>query len=350
MTINIKENEELSLHTTFKAGGQALFFVEVFSTEELVSAVAYADKKNLEIVALGGGSNTLFKDGLHNKIVIKISIKGIEETDVGDNVELKVGAGVPWDSLVSFSTKKGLWGLENLSSIPGLVGGACVQNIGAYGAELKDTIKEVFVYDFQNKDFKKIPKEECEYGYRESIFTHRPSLESSEHGGQENKKRYLIVQATFLLKKIPDPKVGYKDLRNFFGEKIPQTSEEVREAIISIREKKFPDLKKYGTAGSFFKNPVVDMDTYERLQKEYPEMPAHAYDSKMKLSTAWILDRVLNLKGYTEGSVSLWIDQPLVLVNSGSKKAEDIILFYKKIKKMVFEKTGIELEEEVVII
>ncbi|MEI8337958.1 MAG: UDP-N-acetylmuramate dehydrogenase [bacterium] len=336
MELNIKENEPLSLHTTFKAGGTALFFAEVFSKEELASAVGFADKKNLDIVALGGGSNTLFTDGLHNKIVIKVSIGGIEEKDLGDSVEITAGAGVSWDKLVSYSTEKDLWGMENLSSIPGLVGGACVQNIGAYGAELKDTLKEVFVFDFKDGSFKKLQKEECEYGYRESIF--------------KNKKRYLIVEATFLLKKTPDPKISYKDLQNYFGEKNPQTSKDVREAIVSIRTKKFPDLNIYGTVGSYFKNPIVDINTYELLLKEYPEMPAHAFDSHMKLSAAWILDKALHLKGYTEGQISLWKDQPIVIVNAGSKKTEDIILFAKKIKEIVFEKTGINLEEEVVII
>ncbi len=336
MDLNIKKNEPLSLHTTFKAGGEALFFVEIFSKEELVSAVDYADKNNLEIVPLGGGSNTLFRDGLHNKFVVKVSIGGIEEKDLGDTVEIKAGAGVVWDELVSFSTEKGLWGLENLSCIPGFVGGACVQNVGAYGSELKDTLKEVFVFDLEDKTFLNIQKEECNYGYRESLF--------------KNKKRYLVVEATFLLKKISNPQISYKDLKNYFVEKIPQTSNEIREAIISIRGKKFPDLKKYGTAGSFFKNPVVDMDFYERLLKEFPEMPAHSVDSKMKLSAAWILDKALNLKGYTEGEIGLWKEQPLVVVNAGSKKAEDIILFVDRVKKIVLDRTGVSLEEEVNII
>ena len=336
MDLNIKQNEPLSLHTTFKAGGEALFFVEVFSKEELAGAVEYANKNDLEIIPLGGGSNTLFKDGIHNGIVIKVSIGGIEEKDLGGSVEITAGAGVIWDELVSFSTEKGLWGLENLSCIPGFVGGACVQNIGAYGSELKDTLKEVFVFDLENKTFLNIKKEECNYGYRESLF--------------KNKKRYLIVLATFLLKKKSNLQISYKDLKNYFTEKIPETSSEVREAVISIRGKKFPDLNKYGTAGSFFKNPVINMDFYEKLLKEFPEIPAHSVDSKMKLSAAWILDKALNLKGYAEGEISLWKEQPLVVVNAGSKKAEDIILFVEKIKKIVFEKIGINLEEEVVII
>ncbi len=343
MALNIKENEELSLHTTFKAGGEVLFFIEAFSKEDLIEAVSFAQKKDLEIVALGGGSNTLFKDGLHNRVVIKVSIPGIEEKEVGENVEIKAGSGVSWDKLVSFSTKKNLWGLENLSSIPGSVGGACVQNIGAYGAELKDTLKEVFVFDLKNKNFTTLQKEECEYGYRESIF--------------KNKKGYLILEATFLLKKNPSPKIEYKDLQKFFlpagrqvKDLVPQTSEEVREAVISIRAKKFPSLKDYGTAGSYFKNPIVDMATYERLLKEYPDMPAHESEGEMKLSTAWILDKVLNLKGYSEGQISLWKDQPLVVVNDGSKSSEEIILFTEKIKKIVFDKLKINLEEEVIII
>ena len=336
MDLNIKQNEPLSLHTTFKAGGEALFFVEVFSKEELAGAVEYANKNDLEIIPLGGGSNTLFKDGIHNGSVIKVSIGGIEEKDLGGSVEITAGAGVIWDELVSFSTEKGLWGLENLSCIPGFVGGACVQNIGAYGSELKDTLKEVFVFDLENKTFLNIKKEECNYGYRESLF--------------KNKKRYLIVLATFLLKKKSNLQISYKDLKNYFTEKIPETSSEVREAVISIRGKKFPDLNKYGTAGSFFKNPVINMDFYEKLLKEFPEIPAHSVDSKMKLSAAWILDKALNLKGYAEGEISLWKEQPLVVVNAGSKKAEDIILFVEKIKKIVFEKIGINLEEEVVII
>ena len=341
--INIKENEPLNLHTTFKAGGEVLFFVEIFSREDLIEAITFADRKNLEIVALGGGSNTLFKDGLQNKIVIKVSIDGIEEEEFNEGVLIKAGAGVAWDKLVSYSTEKNLWGLENLSAIPGAVGGACVQNIGAYGAELKDTIKEVSVFDLENKNFVQLQKDECSYGYRDSIF--------------KNKKRYLVLDATFLLNKIPTPKIEYKDLQKFFlpagrqvGVKIPQTSEEVREAVISIRSKKFPDLNEFGTAGSFFKIPVVDISVFDRLIKDYPQMPAHETNGKMKLSTAWILDKVLNLKGYTEGQISLWKEQPLVVVNNGGKSSEEIILFTEKIKSIVFDRLGINLEEEVIII
>lgn len=336
MALNIKENEPLSLHTTFKAGGEVLFFVEVFSEDELVEAVEFAEGKKLEIVALGGGSNTLFKDGLHNKLVIKISIGGIEEEEVEGGVEIKSGSGISWDSLVAFSVEKKLWGLENLSSIPGTVGGACVQNIGAYGVELKDVLRKVFVFDLESKKFFELQENECKYGYRESIFKHE--------------KKYLVLGATFFLSKQSNLKIEYKDLRNFFSEKIPQTSLEVREAVISIRAKKFPDLNKYGTAGSYFKNPIVEVSTYTRLLEEYPDMPAHEVDGQMKLSAAWILDKVLNLKGYEENEISLWKEQPLVVVNNGSKNSEDVILFVKKIKQKVFEKTGINFEEEVVII
>ncbi len=338
MNLKIIENVELAEHTTFRAGGRAKYFTEIDSLANLVEAVDFAKKNNLEIHILGGGSNTLFKDGLHNKIFLKICIKGIELKEVGENILLKAGGGESWDKVVEISSDKNFWGIENLSAIPGTVGGAVVQNIGAYGVELKDVLALVSVFDIREKKVKILSGIDCQFGYRESIFKKKEG------------KNFIVLDATLIISKKPNLQITYKDLQNSFGNKTPQTSLEVREVVIEIRKNKFPDLKQFGTAGSFFKNPVVSKNEYENLLKKYPNIAGHEFGGKIKLSAAWILDKILNLKGFQEEQVCLWKDQPLVVVNLGNQNAEKIISFAKKIKEKVFEETKINFEEEVIVL
>ncbi len=333
----IKENEPLSIHTTFKAGGVSAFYVEINSIDDLKEISFFASQKNTPVHFIGGGSNTLFKDGKHNIFLIKCLLKGIEITDYQDYSLISVFSGEDWDSLVDFSVEKNLWGLENLSAIPGTVGGACVQNIGAYGVELKDVLVEVEAYDLENKNIKVFSNKDCKFNYRDSFF-------KTDEG-----KKFLITRATLKLTKDCTPKISYKDLKNHFSNKVPVSSKEVRDVVMHIRSSKFPDLNMFGTAGSFFKNPIVSKEKFINLQRKFPEIVFYDLGDDIKLSLAWILDNVCNLKGFRDGNVMLWKNQPLVVATQNEISAEKIILFTKKIKKIIKEKIDVDIENEVII-
>jgi UDP-N-acetylmuramate dehydrogenase len=257
---------------------------------------------------------------------------GMEKTLV------KVGAGNNWDEFVSFTISHNIFGLENISGIPGTVGGMIVQNAGAYGVEIKDYILSVEVYNIDTDQVEVLNKEECSFSYRSSLFKNT------------NSKKYIIIAATFILNTIDDVKYDYKDLKLFFSERSIKkpTAIQVRQAVLEIRGKKMPDLEILGCAGSFFKNVIVSSEKYQELIKEYPDMISYPETHGMiKLSLAWILDKVCNLKGFRDGNVGLYENQPLVLVNYGGATCNDILNFAKKIKKIVKEKINIDIEWEV---
>ena len=328
----IQENVPLSTYTTFKIGGQARFFVVCESVGDVAAAVEFARKQSVPFFVLGGGSNVLVSDAGFAGLVIKIEITGIEVAD-----ELVVaGAGESWDALVAYTVEQGLYGLENLSLIPGTVGAAPVQNIGAYGAEAKDTIEWVECFDSVAGVTKKLSAAECAFGYRDSIFKHEG-------------KGLIITRVAFKLNKDGQFSTGYKDLQEYFTtNKIEPTLASVRQAVIEIRTRKLPDLTKYGTAGSFFKNPTVAKVFYNELVKKYPKMPAFPVDEAwVKVPAGWILDNVCGYKGVTRGSVGVYQNQALVLVNLGSGTAREIDALAEEMIAKVMETTGIVLEREV---
>lgn len=338
--MQILENVSLSDHTTLRLGGPARFFVSVASVEELREAIKYAKENKLPIYVLGGGSNTLFADEGWNGLIIRISILGraYEEDSKGD-ARVTVCAGEVWDQLVEETVAQGLWGLENLSRIPGTVGAAPVQNIGAYGVEVKDVIDWVEVLDIHTGDLHILSVGECAFGYRDSVFKHK--------GGQD----YIITRVAFRLSTYPNPKLGYKDLREYFGSRTDVTVQEVREAVNKIREKKFPSLSKVGTAGSFFKNPVVSKALHKELEAWFDApVPAYEVDSEhVKVPLAWVLER-MGWKGKKEAHVGCWETQPLLLVHYGGGTAGELILFARKIMQDVQEKTTIKIVPEVNIV
>lgn len=321
-----------------KVGGTCSFFFHLHDKADLSEISLFAKEKGLPLFVLGGGSNILFPDDHFNKVVVRIENKEMIFKDEGENVRVEVGAGESWDDFVSQTVAKGLSGVENLSAIPGTVGASPVQNIGAYGVEAKDTILSVEVFDKNSLEFKVLTNEECEFGYRDSIFK------------KEKGKDYIVTSVTFLLSKTNTPKISYKDLKIFFGENQNPSVSDVRDAVIKIRAGKFPDLNVYGTAGSFFKNIILRDKDAENLVSIYPEVPI--YDAGVglkKISTAWILDKVCGLKGYRDGEVGLYDNQPLVLVNYSNAKSDEIKVFIDYIKRMVEEKTGLQIEEEVIL-
>ncbi len=334
----IKEQEPLSLHTTFKIGGVADFFIIVETEDDVKNAVIFAEEKKLPVFFLGKGSNTLFSDEGFRGVVIQNNIKhrvvGLEDEKT---VKMFVGAGEEWDEFVSFCVEKKIYGLENLSLIPGSVGASVVQNIGAYGVEVKDFILRVRVFDCVEKRCKELSREECLFDYRYSVF---------KTGAGKN---FIVLGVHFILYKKWESNVSYKDLKILFGEKKPEPKE-VRDAVIQVRQGKFPDLLEWGTAGSYFKNPIISKEESLRLQAEYPLLPVFDVpEGKKKISVAWIFDQVLRLKGYKEGKVFLFDKQPLILTVEEGATASDVKKFVEKIKKLFFEKTNIVLEEEVVL-
>jgi len=336
--LKIQENVSLKDFTTLKTGGLAKYFGVVKSAEELHELFTFAKSRKLPIFIIGGGSNLLISDHEFNGLVIKNEIKGIKFIDQADNsVILEVGAGEILDEVIALSVSRNLYGLENLSGIPGTIGGASVQNAGAYGAEIKDNIISVQgLNSLNNKKFL-YKKKDCQYGYRTSLF--------------KNNEKYIITMITLVLSKKPELKTDYLGLKEVLLTKNIKNAADVRNLVLEIRANKLPDWHKLPTAGSFFKNPVLDLDKYEILKNKFPDLPGFPNNNgQVKVPLAWILDKICNLKGYREGEVGLYEGQPLILVNHGQATSDDIINFSKEIKKIVKEKTGIEIVEEVEII
>lgn len=334
MAIQVSEQVPLAPLTTMRVGGAARYFVQVGDIGDLQEAVLFARENNLSVFVLGGGSNILFSDEGFNGLVIKIEIKGIQYADT----LVTAGAGEVWDYLVRDVVVRGLWGIENLSLVPGTVGGATVQNIGAYGVEACDSIFSVEAFDTKTMNGKTFLRDECEFGYRESIF--------------KKNKNLIVLNITFKLVRDGVPQIEYEDVKKYFGEKgITELSlKDIRTAIVAIRTAKMP-APPIGTAGSFFKNPVVSVAQYEVLKSRFPGIKAYLQgDNCVKLSAAWLLDHVGGWRGVRYRDVGVHEKQALILVNYGNSTAQEILFLADEMKKDIRQKTNVEIEEEVVIV
>jgi UDP-N-acetylmuramate dehydrogenase len=319
-------------------GGSARYFVAVRSEKEIKEAVAFAEAHGLPVVVLGGGSNVLVSDAGVDAVVMHMQLQGIEHAVEGDTVMLTVQAGEMLDDVVAHAVEKEWWGLENLSHIPGTVGATPVQNVGAYGVEVKDRIASVRVIDMHTGATVELSNDACAFAYRNSLFK------------REEGKRYIITAVTFALSLEPSPCLSYKDLALAFEGRTP-TIQEIRDAVIQIRSGKFPNWHMVGTAGSFFKNPMIAADIYERLHTAHPDVPAYRTDEgMMKVSLGWILDKALGLRGYTEGSVGLYEKQALVLIAQKGATQTEITRFADGVIARVREAIGIDIECEVTMI
>ncbi|HEY0908370.1 MAG TPA: UDP-N-acetylmuramate dehydrogenase [Candidatus Paceibacterota bacterium] len=349
--MTISENINLSQFTTLKIGGPARYFCAVTSEAELEEALAFAKSKSVRIFILGGGSNVLVGDPGFNGLVIKMEMKGIEfekSTD-GKSVLVTVAAGEAWDDLVAKTVEKGAWGLENLSLIPGTVGAAPVQNIGAYGTEVMNVIESVRAIDTESGAARVFSNAECGFTYRDSIF------KRAEY------KKYVIVSVSFSLSLSPAPNFRYKDIKEYFAAKkiASPTQLDIRNAVIEVRTAKFPNLGEVGTAGSFWKNPIIPRAQFESLALRYPGIPAFpanapagsrevgADESTVKIPLAWVLDSVCGLKGFALGKAFLFSRQPLVLVAEHSATSTDVDRLAAHVADIVLRKTGIIIEKEV---
>ncbi len=329
-------NKSLKPYNTFGIDVNARKFISVESVEEVKELLksSYAS----ELFILGGGSNMLLTGDIE-KTVVHINLKGIriiEETE--DEVLVEAMAGENWHQFVLFCIDNGFGGLENLSLIPGNVGTAPIQNIGAYGVEIKDTFEECTALDVQTLELKTFNLADCEFGYRDSIFKNTA------------KGRYIITSVTFRLsRKNHRLNTAYGSIDSFLKEEGIEDPKikDVSNAVISIRQSKLPDPKKLGNSGSFFKNPVVTKEKHRELQEIYPEMPFYEIDEDhVKIPAGWLIDHA-GLKGYREGDAGVHSKQALVLVNYGDATGEDILRLSKKVQERVFNLFGIQLQPEV---
>ncbi len=324
--------------TTLRIGGNAEFFTEVSTQEALREAVIFARARSLSWRIIGSGSNILCADEGVEGLTIKIAILGMEVIDDPLGTRLHVGAGVVLDELVAEVCARGIWGLENLSAIPGTVGATPIQNVGAYGVEVADVIVSVTVYDTMKDEFRELSHSECRFTYRHSLF--------KEPRGQG----LVITRVTFFLPRALRARIAYYDLAMYARDKDASALSPymVREAVREIRSRKFPDFTHVGTAGSFFKNPIISPEDYQPLLEAYPALIGHSTDDGwVKIPLGWILDHVCGLRGVREGNVGTYPANALALVNYGGATAREVNAFAEKIATCVKEKTGIVIEREV---
>ena len=330
----IREFHQISLRgrNSFGVDQRAARLVEFETAEDLRTFFAAGIPGRWTVLA--GGNNILFTEDYDGVLLTPVARQIALLSDDGDEVRLRVEAGVEWDDLV----ERGLWGIENLSLIPGKAGSAPVQNIGAYGCEAKDAIRRVEMYCVETGNLLTLDAAHCGFGYRESVFKH------------DLKGRVIITAIEIRLSHTPRPKLGYGDVEREVEARGGATLRNIREAICSIRRAKLPDPAVLGNAGSFFKNPVVEAPVAERLLAEYPDMPHYAApEGRIKLAAGWLIDRA-GMKGYREGSVGVHERQALVLVNHGGATGGEVIAFARTVQAKVREKFGIEIDTEVNIL
>lgn len=334
----IEENRPLASLTTFNIGGPARYFCEVSKEEELSEAVEFMQDKGLPIFILGGGSNVLISDKGFNGLVILNRIKGI---NIGLDGTVVAGSGENWDDVVKECVRNGFAGIECMSGIPGSLGGAVVQNIGAYGQTFGDVMERVGVYDSETGELKEMDASECGFAYRTSVFKNNPV--------------HIVTSLTFKLIPNGKPAIAYQDLIKYFNGKPGPNLKQVREAVLEIRDRKGMLIKSGGTsfksAGSFFKNPVVSGEIFEKIYSFISTEEKSWFwpqpDGNVKLAAAKLLEEAGFKKGYCFGNVGIYHRHSLALVNLGGAKASEIAALSDKIKMKVHSTFGINLEEEV---
>lgn len=333
----IKENASLKEYNTFNIDQTADIFIEIDNTNEILK---FLENKNLtnNLFILGGGSNILFTRKYQGTIlhIKEEGIRVIEEDE--KNVLVEVASGTNWHYFVEWAIKHNYGGIENLSLIPGNVGAAPIQNIGAYGVELKDSFYSCLGVSLDNFEIKELKKSDCEFDYRSSIFK------------SKLKNRFIITSVKFILSKTNHNFViEYKGLKdNLLNTKL--SLEKISNEVIRIRKSKLPDFKIYGNCGSFFKNPIISIDHYNSLRDKYGEIPKFKIDNyNIKIPAAWLIDKC-EFKNNSDKNVGVYKNQSLVIINFGNASGNEILNFAMKIKETVNKTFNIELEEEVIIL
>ncbi len=346
--MTIQENVPLAPLTTLQVGGAARHFSDLKREDEVREAAQFAKTRDLPLFVLGGGSNLVVADSGWPGLVLRVAISGITHDTMGNAVLFSVGAGVNWDDFVAQTIVQNCAGVECLSGIPGSVGGTPVQNVGAYGQEVADTIESVRAFDLKQDRIVVLPKPACGFRYRTSIFN------STERG------RYIILRVNYRLKRGGAPSLHYADLQKHFAErKTPPSLAEVREAVRAIRQAKgmliVPGDEDCRSAGSFFKNPVLSEEQFKDLMAralskglEIPSYPA--LDKQRKVSAAWLVEHSGFSKGYAAGAAGISHKHALALINRGDAHASDIVELKDKIQQGVQETWALRLEPEPVFV
>jgi UDP-N-acetylmuramate dehydrogenase len=344
----IQNNVPLAPLTTLKVGGPAQYFVEAKTVAEVIEAVALGHSKNLPLFVLGGGSNLVISDAGWSGLVLRIAIPGMAERQEHGKIHFEVGAGEEWDNFVARAVARNCAGVECLSGIPGSVGGTPVQNVGAYGQEVADTIESVHALDLRENRERELSKDVCGFKYRTSIFN------TTERG------RFLILRVRYALQVGGTAHIAYADLKkHFFGWNEPPTLADTREAVRRIRASKgmliTPGDDNCRSAGSFFKNPVLSADSYEDLTKrataknlQVPSYPA--LDAQRKVSAAWLVEHSGFNRGYSAGRVGISSKHALAIVNRDQATASDVLALKDHIQQRVKDIWGIHLEPEPVFV
>lgn len=328
--MKIIDNCPIKERHTFGMDVKADRLIEFANEDELKSALTGAVKP---LLFMGGGSNLLFLNNFAGTVFHSVidDINIVAEDD--NSISLRVGSGVVWDDFVAYCVEKGWWGVENLSLIPGEVGASAVQNIGAYGVEVKDVLQSIEAISVDDLSKRIFTNDECNYGYRDSIF--KNSL----------KGKYVITYVTYRLSKTANPNIGYGALKSVLSEN--PSLKEIRDAIIAVRNSKLPDPKVYGNAGSFFMNPVIPMEQFAELQSRYPEIPSYpASDGYIKVPAGWLIEKS-GWKGKSLGNAAVYEKQALVLINRGGATGMEVKHLADTVIADVHKIFGITLHAEV---
>ena len=327
----------LAPHTTFGLPARAAHYIELTDSGDLPEICRLPEFDAATVCWLGGGSNVLFMQDFPS-LVVRMATRGIRELErTPDSVLLEAQAGENWHGFVQSSLHMGLCGLENLSLIPGTVGASPVQNIGAYGVEVKDRIHSVHCFDVQSQEWRELSNAECRFAYRDSIFKH------------EGRQRYVITSVVFRLDTQFVPNVKYGDLAQVLAEQCggrAPTAQDVAQAVCAIRRSKLPDPAVLGNVGSFYKNPLVDAAHAQTLLAQYPQMPHYPQpDGRVKLAAGWLIDQC-GLKGKTIGGAAVHDKQALVLVNKNHATAADVRALSDEICRIVAQRFAVDLQPE----
>lgn len=333
--MQIIEQQSLRDSNTFGFDATAHYFSEAYNSADILELLTFVDQQALSVLVLGEGSNVVLLDNLDG-LVLKLAIAGIELCAENEtSVTLRIGAGENWHQLVKHCLSEGYFGIENLSLIPGSVGAAPVQNIGAYGVELKDVLHSVEAVDRETREIVILNAKACQFGYRDSVF------KSTERG------RYIITHVNLTLSKIPSTNIRYGAIASEIERMgVTITPQAVSEAVCRLRSAKLPDPDEIGNAGSFFKNPIIEETQFIELKQNFPAVVAYPDTSGyIKLAAGWLIE-FCGWKGYREGEVGVHANQALVLVNYGQGQANDILALAQRIRSSVKDTFGVNLEME----
>ena len=335
MPIAISHNYSLREHNTFGLEAKARQFIDYHSVEELVEILPALRDSGEPILHIGGGSNLLFTRDFEGTI-LHSCINFIEEVSRdGQEVVVRVGSGVKWDDFCAEMARRNYYGSENLSYIPGEVGASAIQNIGAYGVEVESIIQQVETIEVSSGEPRVFDKSECEYGYRDSIFKSR--LQG----------KYIVTAVVYRLSTVPVVHLDYGQLQQLRSHEGIPTAQEVRDAVIAIRQSKLPEPDELGSAGSFFKNPVVPVEVFRQIAASYTDVPHYVIsEDEIKIPAAWLIDQC-GWKGKRHGGAAVYEKQPLILVNKDHATPADIMELATLIEQSILEKFNIQLSPEV---